>query len=262
MCADTYPTLERAGLVWAYLGDVDAFPRPPLPMMPEMSDDSYVWAVSETIWNANWLLVHDNTCDPAHVPYLHGHFLSHLRGDGIELEKLPDGNPIVTLEGFGVLVADDLVATTTEDQVLVHRRTADGDHSETFDGVEFTLPCVASVWVPVPDGGSPVRLHQHELPVDEERTVVYAWAGRAVPPEKADETRAMLQEFFVPATLGVFDDDSWITANQPDVDEAWATESLLSFDVGPPQVRRLIHSAYEKQQRRLPEDRTGAPTPG
>jgi hypothetical protein len=105
------------------------------------------------------------------------------------------------------------------------------------------------VWVPVPDGGPAVCLHQYELPIDEHRTVVYSWAGRVVADAEREATRGALDGFFRPVTTQVFDDDSWITENQPDVEVAWAEENLLSFDVGPPRVRKVIRDAYERQVR-------------
>lgn len=259
VCVPAYPVEERAGLIWAYLGDVELFPPPPLELQPEMTDPAYASVVWETTWNANWLLIHDNTCDPAHVPFLHGHWATHVTDSGMKFEILPGGVPIVTLEGFTPLVTEELVATTTDNSVLVRRKNATDDHSQSFDEVEFELPCAAKVWVPLPDGGRPVRLIQFELPIDEDHTVVYAWAGRVVPEQPPEETRALLDMFFVPTNNEVFDGDSWITENQPDVEDAWANEHLLSFDVGPPRVRRLILSAFEEQQRQL-ADRRSAPT--
>ena len=245
LCVTSYPTEERAGLVWTYLGTSTNVP--PLEMQPEMSDPDYVWIVWETTWNANWLLIHDNTCDPYHVPFLHGHFVTRVGPDGLEVEKLPDGNPIVTVEAFGVLVTEELEATATDTTVLVRRKTATDDHNQSFDEVQFTLPCLASVWVPVPDGGSAVRLHQYELPIDEHRTVVYSWAGRVAPEGDREAMRSVLDEFFRPVTTQVFDDDSWITENQPDVEVAWTEEHLLPFDAGPPRVRKVIRDAFERQ---------------
>ena len=247
LCSTAYPTEERAGFVWAYLGT--GANVPPLEMQPEMTDPRYVSVVWETTWNANWLLIHDNTCDPYHVPFLHGHFVTRVGPNGLEVEKLPDGNPIVTPEAFGVLITEELVATSTDTTVLVRRKAATEDHSDSFDEVQFTLPCLASVWVPVPDGGSAVRLHQFELPIDEDRTVVYSWAGRVAQQADREVMRSVLDEFFRPVTTQVFDDDSWITENQPDVEVAWAEENLLSFDVGPPRVRKVIRDAFERQVR-------------
>ena len=50
----------------------------------------------------------------------------------------------------------------------------------------------------------------------------------------------------MPLTSMVFSDDSWIVENQPTVDEAWANETLLSIDIGPPRVREMIRKAYEE----------------
>jgi phenylpropionate dioxygenase-like ring-hydroxylating dioxygenase large terminal subunit len=248
LCASAYPSEERAGLIWAYLGDVDRFPPPPLRMQPEMDDPEFAWVVWESTWNANWLLIHDNTCDPYHVPFLHGHFVTRVENGGLSVEMLPDGNPLITTEAFGALVTEPLEADVTESTVLVRRKGATDDHSATFDEVRFELPCLASVWVPVPDGGPVVRLHQFELPIDEDKTVVYAWAGRAVSPDLHEETRQALEEFFIPVTSSVFADDSWITEVQPDVEDAWQGEHLLSVDVGPVRVRKCIFDAYERQR--------------
>ena len=123
-----------------------------------------------TEWKANWLLVHDNTCDPAHVPFLHGHFVSHAGNGEVRVEKMADGNPIVTEEGFGGLIQGAMTATTSDTKVLVELKDRDPNSSNEFGEVCFTLPCLASVYVPLPDGGPPVRLHQYELPIDEHTT--------------------------------------------------------------------------------------------
>jgi hypothetical protein len=119
------------------------------------------------------------------------------------------------------------------------------------------LPCAVKVWVPVPIGGNPVRVIQYEMPIDEHRTAVNAWIGRQCAPEELEETRGLLQELFWPMNKQVFDEDSWITSLQPDVEEAWAHEHLLPFDVGPPRVRRIILDAYERQQKQIAEARSG-----
>jgi phenylpropionate dioxygenase-like ring-hydroxylating dioxygenase large terminal subunit len=203
-----------------------------------------------TVWKANWLLVHDNTCDPAHVPFLHGHFLSHASNGEVRVEKLEDGNPIVTDEAFGGLITGAMCAKTSDTRILVELKHRTQQSSNEFGEVCFTLPCLASVYVPVPDGGPPVRLHQYELPIDEQTTVVFAWAGRPTSADTRDATIAFLKGSFVPLTTMVFNDDSWIVENQPDVDEAWAGETLLSIDIGPPQVRKLIQTAYEQTDAR------------
>ena len=64
-----YPTEERAGMIWTYLGS--RRPAPPLPEYPWMSlPDSQVGVICVPI-HANWLLGLEATWDPTHVPVLH-----------------------------------------------------------------------------------------------------------------------------------------------------------------------------------------------
>lgn len=250
LCGTTRHAREAAGLVWAYFPTSAGEQPPPLVLEPELTDPGYASTVWMSEWQANWLLVHDNTCDPAHVPFLHGHFVSHPSDEEVRLEKMADGNPIVTEEGFGGLIQGAMTATTSDTKVLVELKDRAQDASNEFGEVSFTLPCLASVYVPVPDGGPPVRLHQYELPIDENTTVVFAWAGRPTSADSRDETAAFLRDGFVPLTSMVFSDDSWIVANQPDVNAAWAEETLLSIDIGPPRVRKLMRTAYEQTDAR------------
>jgi len=244
----SYPTEERGGFVWTYLGDVERFPPPPLKTDPELTDPEFAGITGNSIWEANWLIVHDNTSDPTHVPFLHGHLTARVTDAGLVLEPIDDGNALVTPEMALGTVVDRLVAESTETTNYVRRASATDDHSRTFDGVSFELPCAAAVWVPLPIGGEPVRIIQYEMPIDEHRTMVNAWIGRRCAPEEQEDTRGLLRELFWPMNKKVFEEDSWITSLQPDVEEAWKHEHLLPFDVGPPRVRKIILDAYERQQ--------------
>lgn len=67
-----YPTQERAGLVWAYVGDLDLFPPPPLQLPEELESEDWTGFVCHAYWKTNWLVALDNLADPMHAPYLHG----------------------------------------------------------------------------------------------------------------------------------------------------------------------------------------------
>ena len=134
----------------------------------------------------------------------------------------------------------------------------DENHSETFDEVDFTLPCEARVWVPVPiEGVPPVRSIQYELPVDESSTVVYAYMGVQVPDDQREMAEGLLEEFVWPNFRQVFDEDSWISSLQGDLSHNREGEHLLSSDAGPAQVRKLIYDAYRRQRRHLAESAAG-----
>lgn len=67
-----YPTTERVGLVWAYIGDPDLFPPPPLEVPAELEDESWTGFICYAHWKTNWLVALDNLADPMHAPFLHG----------------------------------------------------------------------------------------------------------------------------------------------------------------------------------------------
>ena len=250
LCVTSYPTEEHAGIIWAYIGDLDVFPAPPFELDAEVADPNFVWIVKETTWEANWLLVHDNTSDPVHLPFLHGNYAARVTDDGIRFDPIGGGehNPVVTEEVSIDTVRDDLEAIPTENGVLVTRKGADDDHSETFDEVEFSLPCDGRVWVPVPvEGVPPVRSIQYELPVDDASTVVYAYMGVQVPDDQREMAQGVLEEFVWPNFRQVFMEDSWISSLQGDLRQNREGENLLSSDVGPARVRRLIYDAYRRQ---------------
>ncbi len=76
--ARAYPVAELGGLVFAYLGPA------PAPLLPRY--DLYVRPgglrdIGQALIPCNWLQIMENSVDPTHVEWLHGHQLAHVRGD-------------------------------------------------------------------------------------------------------------------------------------------------------------------------------------
>lgn len=74
-----YPVQELGGLLWAYLGTGEP------PVLPPW--DFLVWPnsirqIAISVLPCNWLQCHENSADPFHGKYLHGHFFKY------QLEKL------------------------------------------------------------------------------------------------------------------------------------------------------------------------------
>ena len=77
-----YPVAEQYGLVFAYLGPLDA--KPPLPkfdVLEELADDEHLVANGSSVgsggperMDCHWLQTHENVVDPYHVFILHATF--------------------------------------------------------------------------------------------------------------------------------------------------------------------------------------------
>ena len=66
-----YPCIERAGIVWAYLGPGEAPPFPAFDCFT--APDSHVFAF-KGMWSCNWLQAQEVGIDPAHASFLHRFF--------------------------------------------------------------------------------------------------------------------------------------------------------------------------------------------
>src|SRR5436305_14985306 len=76
-----YPTQERGGIVWAFLG-----PRTTPPPLPDLEGNmlpgAQAWAYQQS---ANWFQILEGHIDPAHVTFLHY--------VGIQPEDVPTPSP-------------------------------------------------------------------------------------------------------------------------------------------------------------------------
>ncbi|MPZ51064.1 MAG: Rieske 2Fe-2S domain-containing protein [Dehalococcoidia bacterium] len=92
-----YPVQELAGLIFAYLGPQ---PAPLLPRWDLFVCDGVRRDIGFQVLPCNWLQMQENDLDPAHLPWLHGHFTNYvlerlgrpdlIRGGGPGRERAPD----------------------------------------------------------------------------------------------------------------------------------------------------------------------------
>lgn len=66
----SYSVTEVDGLVFVYLGDP---PVPPAPSMPKFKEDSHTRTLRFAEIPCNWLQIMENSLDPIHLEWLHGH---------------------------------------------------------------------------------------------------------------------------------------------------------------------------------------------
>ena len=78
----SYPLEELAGLIFAYLGPL---PAPLLPRWDRLVWDNVYRVIGFVKIPCNWLQCMENTPDPVHGVFLHGHYFKHwLKENGIE----------------------------------------------------------------------------------------------------------------------------------------------------------------------------------
>lgn len=71
---DSYPTEERYGMIWVFLGDEPEETRYPIPELPEFDDSSWKMINDEWVWQAEAARVVENGIDIAHASFVHPMF--------------------------------------------------------------------------------------------------------------------------------------------------------------------------------------------
>ena len=103
----SYPTLERAGVIWTYLGPPELQPPPPALEWVDVPDDARF--ISKRLQECNYLQAMEGGIDSSHVTFLHG---AQLRTDplfvGARGNDYNDGDrmPVFEIEEFdgGLLI--------------------------------------------------------------------------------------------------------------------------------------------------------------
>lgn len=156
--ARAYPVEELGGLLFAYLGPE------PVPLLPRY--DLFVWDnvlrdIGRALLPCNWLQIMENSVDPYHVEWLHGHHLAHVRGR--------QGKEAPThYRRRQVKVGFDLF-----EHGIVKRRVLEGG-SEEDDDWKIGHPLVFPIMLRV--GSHRQHRFQIRVPVDDTHTMHYWYA--------------------------------------------------------------------------------------
>jgi len=169
--ARAYPVEELGGLLFAYMGPA------PAPLLPRY--DLFVWGnvlrdVGRALLPCNWLQIMENSVDPYHVEWLHGHHLAHVRES--EGESAP-----THYRRKQVKVGFDLF-----EHGIIKRRVLEGG-SEEDDDWKIGHPLVFPIMLRVGSHGQ--HRFQIRVPVDDTHTMHYWYAcyrpaqGVTAPPQ-------------------------------------------------------------------------------
>ena len=222
---ETYACQERAGLVWVYFPQATGTAPPELVIPEELESPDWSGFICESVWDVNWILVHENLADPMHGPYLHGK--SFTLGQG-------------TLE-------DEIRVVRKDDGFIVERA---GQKGINFDWAEFWWD--GTLWVrldiPLPWGPKGIlRIVGMVTPIDGDSSLVYFLRYRKLSGLKKTYWHLMYRYFWEKQHAWVIDQDRVIleslrgTALRGD-------EHLINSDRGVNELRRFLRECVNKRR--------------
>jgi 5,5'-dehydrodivanillate O-demethylase oxygenase subunit len=236
-----YPVREFAGLLFAYMGPL---PAPVLTRLDGLVAQPAIRLIGKAVIPCNWLHIMENTADPIHSEWLHGHFLQFLE------EQQGKHNAFT---GRHKAIAFDEVPYG-----IIKRRLKEGQLEDCDDwrvGHPLVWPNMLALGVKYPTWAT--YEFQFRVPADDTHTNHF-WFTAFVPPEGADVPPHLLERpvvYDVPLETGELD-----TAEFQDI-MAWRSqggimdrtaEHLGSTDRGVILYRRMLAQQLEALERGEP----------
>jgi phenylpropionate dioxygenase-like ring-hydroxylating dioxygenase large terminal subunit len=170
---DAYPTVERYGLVFAFLGDLPESERPPIMNIEEYGDDGPAEGWAATLQSFEWPFDYkrsmENGIDVAHNEYVHP-----THGFSGERDDYEIGELVIKVSEWGVSVRskEGRLAPPLKDKKM--REASGRDEPGVISGGGTGSFGVSSLWThihPTPK----MFIHQYlfETPVDDSNTRLY-----------------------------------------------------------------------------------------
>jgi len=165
-----YPVEELGGMLWAYLGPK---PAPLIPRLDGFVVEGAIRMVGRALVPCNWVQIMENSHDPVHTEWLHGHLQEFV-------EEQRDGvRPSFAISRHHVKIAFDEFKYGIYKRRLYEGQSEDADDWRVGHPVFFpnTL-AVGSI-----HNGWRRYLFQIRVPMDDEHTMHYWYSAYTVRPE-------------------------------------------------------------------------------
>jgi phenylpropionate dioxygenase-like ring-hydroxylating dioxygenase large terminal subunit len=244
----SYPAEELGGYIWAYIGEPEKFPPPPLPdCVPEelSKPDEFIWFRMPTdIWKANWLQALESS-DGFHAVMLHSD------SQAVATEDWTGGKPkkvavpieqrrmkiVKTSQGYRGVALDP-------DGTPIHH----GHFLEGWKGERWTLPCLHTIPLrPVPNA-DPYASRLFQFPIDEKLTQsVRFLTWRATTDAEREKRKRLWDEVVYQRQVEVSGEDKEIIETLEDLTPSRSEEYLLQPDQDVVAVRRKLANAFLMQ---------------
>ena len=163
-----YPVEELGGLLFAYLGPE---PRPLLPRFDGFVAPGAIRMMGRALLPVNWLQIMENSVDPIHTEWLHGH--------QYEFQKEQEGVKVA------ISTRHEKIDFREFEFGITKHRLLEG-HSEDSDDWRIGHPIVFPNMLAVGNGDETSRYYSFQIrvPVDDEHTL-HLWYNAYVPPKQA-----------------------------------------------------------------------------
>ncbi len=237
---DAYPTLERYGWIWAFLGDLPESERPPLPTLDWIDDPAIRVVSGHFDWQASWDRIIENGLDFAHAPFVHGSTF----GD-------PDHPEI---EAFDVESdawsgsAQMLMRRPARKGLLRRKSSTEFVSVVTVPGFHLSGPCT-TLELELPNGWRIYIVSAH-VPIDANRTRTWWMMGRTFLRSR------LLDRRFIASNIRIFEQDHAVLKNvRPErVPDSFQQEVSLKSDALQIAFRKDVQ-ALEQRGWRIDEER-------
>jgi 5,5'-dehydrodivanillate O-demethylase len=239
VCTTAYPVEAMGGLAWAYLGPA---PRPLLPRFDGFVAEGAIRMMGRALLPVNWLQIMENSMDPIHTEWLHGHHYEFLKEQ----------------EGVKVAISahhEKIDFREFEFGLTKHRLLA--GHSEDGDDWRIGHPVVFPNILAVGNGDEAKRYYSFQIrvPVDDTHTL-HLWYNAYMPPKDAAVPKHLLERVYVYDVPYRDANGEFIVDNIDGQDMmAWVTqgpiadrtrENLGSSDKGVATYRRVLRRELKK----------------
>ncbi|OVZ61260.1 (2Fe-2S)-binding protein [Pigmentiphaga sp. NML080357] len=237
-----YPVDEQGGLLWAYMGPPEK--RPLLPRIDGFVAEGTIRMMGRALLPVNWLQVMENSLDPIHTEWLHGHHYEFLKEQ----------------EGVKVAISTrhEKIAFKEFEFGITKHRLLEG-HSEDSDDWRIGHPIVFPNMLAVGNGDERTRYYSFQIrvPVDDHHTMHLWYNAYVPPPEARDRVPAHLYDKVHTYEVPFKDQSGEFIVDNIDGQDmmAWITqgsiadrtrENLGASDQGIAMYRRVLRRELKK----------------
>jgi 5,5'-dehydrodivanillate O-demethylase len=236
---DAYPVEELGGLLFAYMGPK---PAPLLPRFDGFIAPGAIRMMGRALLPVNWLQIMENSLDPIHTEWLHGHHYEFLKEQ----------------EGVKVAISTHhLKIDFREFEFGITKHRLLEGHSEDDDDWRIGHPVVFPNMLAVGNGDEMTRYYSFQIrvPVDDEHTL-HLWYNAYIPPPGAAVPKRLFEKVHTYEVPFLDDKGEFIVDNVDGQDiMAWITqgtiadrtlENLGASDKGVATYRKVLRREMKK----------------